>query len=122
MTRNYTKHSIKNTHRNYNGGYITYFKLLGQLFSKENRQVLSLLPFFNKIWFGISIFFQMIFKPLLWIFHTKTVYDGSYETVNGNLYDHRIKKSKTFYFLRFLPFFHFSTTKLKDRDWETILN
>lgn len=122
ITQNYTKNTIDNTYRQYNGGYITYFKLLIQLFSKESIKTIKSLTFFQKIGFFIQIFFQFLFKPLLWVVQTKTFYTGSYEMIDDNISNHNLKKKKIYFFLRFLPFFYYSTNKIKNKDWERILN
>ncbi len=113
--------TINNVHTQYNGSYIMFFKLIPDLFSSENKQVFSLLPFFGKFTCVGSLTLQFLFKPLLWIFHTVTTYKGTYTHENDVLVQNDVKKTKIFYLFRFIPFFGFKTSKLSNKDWDYLL-
>ena len=129
-TRNITTTRINNTIRNYNGGYIVYFKLmlqLGSLFKQlhELEKYLGMPTWKRFLYNGVVGFkfsLQLIFKPLLWVFHTKIVYEGTYELETGyKPLNIDVDKTTTIYFLRFLPILKYWTSNLKDKDWDKLL-
>lgn len=115
-----TKNSINNTHRNYNGGYIHYFKLVKKFFEPDFKLFFNELSFFHKVGAIISLSAQFLFKPLLSMVHTKTIYRGDYVHENGILTKSNLKKIKIYFFLRILPFYGYVTKKIKQSDWEII--
>lgn len=109
--------------KNFNGGYITYFKLLPKLMV-QYKIIKNQLNFFQKIKLFTSIFFQILFKPLFFIFHTETIYNCKYELKNekiSNIVFNKYSKDYTIYLFRFIPIFSWIYTEPKDTDIQTIL-
>ena len=85
QTNNVSRTNINNTYKQYNGRYITYFKSILQLrglFKQLHKLEKYInIPKWKRIWInivmGIQFLLQLIFKPLLCIFHTNRFYDLS---------------------------------------------
>jgi len=101
VTRN--TYTINNVYRDYNGSFITYWKIYQNLLNKKRSTNIKINPF---IWFFKSIWWLFI-KPIGYIFHTKTTYVGQFTVENNTtiLNGYTIKKTKYIYLLKFLPIF-----------------
>lgn len=110
-TRNFTVKKIRNKYRNYNGGYGIYFKLYLE-FIRKMKQMSFMMKTRQKVWTWFAITLQVIFKPILWVFHTVTNYEAKFCIVNGELFKIvSFSKEKTFYFLRVIPIWYYETNK-----------
>ena len=123
QTRTVTVTNSKRSLKNYNGGYLTYFKLL-PIFKKQYKIIKNQMKVHQKLKMFVSLTLQFIFKPLLYIFHTVTFYDVEYVVNNGNKSDISFKKySKdyTVYMFRIIPIFYWNYEEPTDKDIKKIL-
>ena len=112
--------SIRLKNRNYNGGYIAYFDLLSK-FYKQYSTHKCMFKWYQKIWINISIHFQILFKPLLYIFHSYVTYEADIHYINGKLEDiKKYEKKKIVYLFRFLPIFMYVSNTPSKKDIEII--
>ena len=115
-----TVNTISKKLTNYNGSYIAYFGLLNKFYEQLN-QYSHMFKWYQKIWMYISIHLQILFKPMLWVFHSYTTYKADICSTNGRFTDIKnYKKVKTFYFLRIIPIWWYSSIKPNKKDIEII--
>lgn len=116
-----------------NAGYITYCKLLPKI-PALIKSLWLLHGFITFSWFHKYVFrnvlvvrvcimflFQILFKPLLWVFKVKRRYVGTFETGGAyGLRNQTVVKYITFYFIN-VPVLYF-TANMKEKDWGYILS
>ena len=138
--------NIKYELKNYNGGFFTYIKLVKNyylmlfkhfpllfksydkllaFFGEQSSWLNKLFPRLSYIWLIIvSIIktpYWLLIKPFGFLFHSHTKYDGDFRMINYKVTESDVKKIKTFYFLRVIPYWFYYTTNLKEKDWNYIL-
>ena len=112
--------TIHNKYRNYNAFYGKYFSLLKK-FKVQYNMVKPSLKFHQKLWMFISIISQVIFKPLLYFFHTFIEYKAELHYMNDSLQSVKnYSKRTTIYFLRIIPIMYTVNTEATLKDIEKI--
>jgi len=114
MIVNKINKTIKKKQNNYNGGYVSYFKL----YKEFNQELKKLeLKYIIKIMIRTKIILQVIFKPLLCLFHTVVNYESEFCLTDGCLTDiYSYSKETTIYFLKFIPIWYMVSNKPTDKD------